>query len=783
MVSSVLCETIWKMQKLLLLSFLMFLILPFIFSQSSYFKIIEDQSPFTPVHMLSHLNAIAVNNIGDLFYMIGDGDSVIKLAKLAQDGELLTQVRINAATEEEDGYWYPAIHTFQAKDNWNGITAIDFPPGSGSAIFVVNAVSGIAWSKKISLTSPSSASILFTESPKVYCSMYPFNGGTSPRYSGVVRFDRQTGNQEWGYFYEKVVDLDQQTTFINGLKEKPNTNISALMLRRFNGALTTHTSLLEIDTNGYLVNNIDIITDSLDVFSHTIDSQSNIFLTGKKIGLPGTASESDNTGFIIKLDANYNLLWAKKLVAENFNCRKLKLELTSDENLIFSYSTFGLLPVITGGISSEGELLWHKGYAFGGAETTISPNGSIYLTSVFLYNEDNTYERANVIAKTTPSGEIEGCPQFAACLRLEDFEIELEESAWERTDAPDLPSIDVSLEPIAFSFYDTCGVPAYPQPIFHLPDTTCQYTCIMPDSLKNALANHTEWTITGPGIDTTITDLSFEWCFDSVGLYTVEQEIWLLGCSGFYSKTITVLSDDLSLSLGDDQYICKDEAYQIHPSAQRSLTSFLWSDGSETNTISVLLPGEYSLTATDGYCVDSTAINLALIEDWLEVDPLSVPADTVLCPDLLPYILQPVSPYATTFYLDEEVTQNSTFQLSKEGLYTINTTIENCIFSKSFELTLENCQVPIYFPNAFSPNNDGINDQVFPQGQDFDGLHLQVFNRWGDLVFETSQSPFAWNGQFDDRTLSPGVYVLSFSYFNHRNLKKEVINVDILLLQ
>ena len=54
----------------------------------------------------------------------------------------------------------------------------------------------------------------------------------------------------------------------------------------------------------------------------------------------------------------------------------------------------------------------------------------------------------------------------------------------------------------------------------------------------------------------------------------------------------------------------------------------------------------------------------------------------------------------------------------------------------------------IFVPNSFTPNNDGINDVFFVTGTDIDPdrFELQVFSRWGDKVFETTDMEVVWDG-------------------------------------
>lgn len=72
----------------------------------------------------------------------------------------------------------------------------------------------------------------------------------------------------------------------------------------------------------------------------------------------------------------------------------------------------------------------------------------------------------------------------------------------------------------------------------------------------------------------------------------------------------------------------------------------------------------------------------------------------------------------------------------------------------------------VYFPNAFSPNQDGINDTFLPLfGKGVTRLlEFKIFNRWGDLVFErtdcTPNDPAcAWDGAFHGKPLNPGIYI------------------------
>ena len=63
-----------------------------------------------------------------------------------------------------------------------------------------------------------------------------------------------------------------------------------------------------------------------------------------------------------------------------------------------------------------------------------------------------------------------------------------------------------------------------------------------------------------------------------------------------------------------------------------------------------------------------------------------------------------------------------------------------------------------FAPNAFSPNGDGNNDVFQIYGEDIKTLDMKVFNRWGELVYSTTNSMAGWDGSYKGQMQMPGVY-------------------------
>ncbi len=78
----------------------------------------------------------------------------------------------------------------------------------------------------------------------------------------------------------------------------------------------------------------------------------------------------------------------------------------------------------------------------------------------------------------------------------------------------------------------------------------------------------------------------------------------------------------------------------------------------------------------------------------------------------------------------------------------------------------------IYIPNAFSPNGDGVNDIFKVETGDFilEDFQMRVFNRWGTLLYETTDYTKGWNGKFKNEVLTPDVFVYSIHFRDDKGL-------------
>ncbi|MFK8010115.1 MAG: gliding motility-associated C-terminal domain-containing protein [Saprospiraceae bacterium] len=92
----------------------------------------------------------------------------------------------------------------------------------------------------------------------------------------------------------------------------------------------------------------------------------------------------------------------------------------------------------------------------------------------------------------------------------------------------------------------------------------------------------------------------------------------------------------------------------------------------------------------------------------------------------------------------------------------IEDNINGCIYKDSitiFVFDQSRCEEPyVFVPKGFTPNDDGLNDQLFVRGNYIEEVHFVIFNRWGEKVFETKDLNEGWDGKINGKIVPPDVF-------------------------
>ena len=94
------------------------------------------------------------------------------------------------------------------------------------------------------------------------------------------------------------------------------------------------------------------------------------------------------------------------------------------------------------------------------------------------------------------------------------------------------------------------------------------------------------------------------------------------------------------------------------------------------------------------------------------------------------------------------------------------TDANDCSAMDSIFINTRGCRARIYVPNAFTPNGDGKNDKYQIFGQCLKLISMDIFNRWGEMVWESTDINQTWDGTYRGAAQPPGVYVYWLVYVN-----------------
>lgn len=211
------------------------------------------------------------------------------------------------------------------------------------------------------------------------------------------------------------------------------------------------------------------------------------------------------------------------------------------------------------------------------------------------------------------------------------------------------------------------------------------------------------------------------------GVYTADGSENYIAVSGFGAQGddafIYMYVDDISVVKMPEEIISENHSLCDAPSIILDAFSpgaeYLWSTGEVTPAIEVSAPGMYEVNRTMGVCTQTTQFEIVecTIVDPEDSTDTNTPTDSVA--------VVPAD--------------------SLDFLY--------------------------FVPNAFTPDGDGINDVFRVYGPASSKYKFQVFNRWGDVVFSSSDVQDVWTGNTrgGDYFVQDGIYVFRMEVFSNQN--------------
>lgn len=253
-----------------------------------------------------------------------------------------------------------------------------------------------------------------------------------------------------------------------------------------------------------------------------------------------------------------------------------------------------------------------------------------------------------------------------------------------------------------------------------------------------------------------------------------------LGCIATDSLLITAIAAP-AFTLGQDVSICEEDIYTLMPNPSLSSVNYQWETGSNASFINVSQTGTYALTVTDEQsgCQAADTVNIQAIPQPVFTFQ---PKDTSFCPGI-PLVLEAITADPALEFTWAGNVTGSLFELLAAGTYTLQASNGSCEASLNIVIPEGSCRAQMYLPNVFSPNGDGRNDLFELMGPDVTPVKMQVYNRWGSLVYEAEGSQASWDGTFNGQDAASGLYVYRIEYLNLLSLETESVAGDLMLMR
>ena len=233
---------------------------------------------------------------------------------------------------------------------------------------------------------------------------------------------------------------------------------------------------------------------------------------------------------------------------------------------------------------------------------------------------------------------------------------------------------------------------------------------------------------------------------------------------GMVSQSIEFVQIDFDpVPFGFDQTICPGQD-TAHFGFQNTELSYSWNNGSSNAALHVTSGDEFisEVSNLDGSCLTTYVFEIFEVNKIIK-KPFQ--SQTIkLCEEgsLL------ISPVFIGFpYTFPDGSTGYSYHVNESGILTV-TYNDGCYdYEASSYVLVEPCLCPLYVPNAFTPNEDGLND-IFRPALDcpVESYHMTIFNRWGQEIFTSDDVSRGWNGRSPNKDYyaSTGVYFYVIRY-------------------
>lgn len=239
-------------------------------------------------------------------------------------------------------------------------------------------------------------------------------------------------------------------------------------------------------------------------------------------------------------------------------------------------------------------------------------------------------------------------------------------------------------------------------------------------------------------------------------------------------------AQQMQLTVSNDT-ICRGELVTLNVTGA---TNIIWSNG-QVNTNTITINPQSSISINVSGTVGNTTQTITTTIVVIAINPQATFAQV----DENSVEFTPIMPasYAGPFFwsFGDGITstdENPSHTYPAPGTYNAYLAVENtqgCVDTLFFTVVVGGLNT-LYVPNAFTPDNDGLNDQFIHKGS-FTESELMIYNRWGELVFLSQNPSIGWDGTARGEFCPSGVYTYKLNVKYPNNLEDIRIGKVVLL--
>ena len=228
------------------------------------------------------------------------------------------------------------------------------------------------------------------------------------------------------------------------------------------------------------------------------------------------------------------------------------------------------------------------------------------------------------------------------------------------------------------------------------------------------------------------------------------------GCSK--STNITVIQN-ITPTFTPVPAICSGAALSALPTTSNNGITGKWSPTMKNTATTT-----YTFTPSAGQCATTTNLTVTVNPN---ITPTFTPVSAI-CSGATLSSLPTTSNNAITGTWSPALNNTVT------TTYTFTPSAGQCATSTDLTINVKDGYANLFAPNTFTPNGDGLNDIFIPFSNEIVMYNMKVFNRWGEMIFETDDLGTGWDGIYEGSLAKVGVYVWIINYRTicNRDLQK-----------